>query len=290
MTPRDSIIILACNKAEYTRACLDALLTTDPIRFEVVLVDNGSTDGTSAMLDELDPRFAAAGSRLRVVRNADNVGAIAGRNQAMEIAEGENFIFLDNDTVVCAPGWLDGLLDALQSEPEAGIVGPKLCFAFDPHWIQCAGVGISRTGRVQFRGRGEPRDDPRFSRRQEVQSLISACFLFRRSLYEEIGGLDEAFSPVQFEDFDFCYRARARGYRVIYVPEVEVLHWESVTSDGTVALPNTYLIIRNGLTFKRRWRPMFEKENGPADADCAWRVIEAPSLDGGRRRVGGRTE
>ncbi len=137
---------------------------------------------------------------------------------------------------------------------------------------------------MQFRGRGDPADDPRYAKQEDVQALISACFIFRRRLYDEIGGLDEAFNPIQYEDFDFCYRARRRGYRVVFTPDPVVYHWESVTSDGTRAIPNRYVIIKNGLLFKKRWRHMFEKENGPTDAETRWRFIEMPSLDGQRRR------
>lgn len=287
MKPSESIIILACGKASYTQACLRSLLKTRPARFEVVVVDNGSADRTPDMLASMQGEFAAAGSRIRVLRNETNVGACRGRNQAMGVAEGEYFVFLDNDCVICDPAWIETLRAALEEQAGIGIVGPKMIYPFEPHWIQCAGVGVSRSGRIQFRGRGEPRDDPLYSKRKEVQTLISACFLFPRSLYEEIGGLDEAFSPVQFEDFDFCYRAREKGYHCLYVPEAEMQHWESVTSDGTAALPNTYLIVKNGLKFKKRWRHMFAAENGPKDSDCRWRVIEAPGLDGCARRVGG---
>ena len=286
MTPQDSIIVLACDKADYTEACLRSLLRSAPIRFEAVVVDNGSTDRTPDMIAQLEPEFHAAGSRLRVIHNAENLGACRGRNQAMAIAAGEYFIFLDNDCVVCDPHWIEKLRSVITEEPGAAIVGPKLCYPFEPHRIQCAGVGVSRSGRIQFRGRGEPRDDPRYNQRIEVQTLISACFLFPRHLYEQLGGLDEGFSPIQFEDFDFCYRARAAGWRAFCEPAAEMFHWESVTSDGTVTLPNTYLIIRNGMRFKRLWRHMFEKEDGPSDDECKWRVMEAPALDGRARRVG----
>jgi GT2 family glycosyltransferase len=193
-------------------------------------------------------------------------------------------VFLDNDTVIPDPSWLEKLRAVLHSDRRIGIVGPKLCYPFEPRRIQCAGVGISRTGRVQFRGRGETADDPRFSRVEDVQTLISACFMFRRSLYDEIGGLDEVFNPIQYEDFDFCYRARSRGYRVVYTPDPVVLHWESVTSDGTPNLRNRYVIIKHGLLFKERWRHIFENENGPRDEETQWKVIEVPSPEGMRRR------
>ncbi len=288
MPPSESIIILACDKASYTEQCLRSLLSASPIRFEVIVVDNGSTDHTPQLLRDMAPAFDAAGASLRVIRNQTNLGACRGRNQGLAAAQGRYLVFLDNDCVISDPNWIETLRAAIEAQPRPALAGPKICYPFEPHDIQCAGVGISPSGRVQFRGRGEPRSDPRFNQRRQVQALISACLMFPREIYEAIGGLDEAYSPVQFEDFDFCYRAKAAGYLVLYVPEAEVYHWESVTSGGTAALPNTYLIIKNGLRFKKTWRHVFEKEHGPPDAECSWRVITAPGLDGQARRLGAR--
>jgi GT2 family glycosyltransferase len=200
------------------------------------------------------------------------------------MSRGDYCVFMDNDIMALSADWASGLVDVLEEEADAGVVGPKLIYPFEPHRIQCAGVGISRTGRVQFRGRGCERDDPKFAERTQVQCLISACFMFPRSLYEEIGGMDEAFNPIEFEDFDWVYRAREAGYRALYDPSVEMYHWESITSDGTERLPNTYLIVKHGVLFKKRWRHMFAVEDGPADEDCRWERIEVPSLEGRRTR------
>jgi len=279
-----SVIMLSHNKRRYTRAALESLLATRGIELEVILVDNGSTDGTPQMLEELEPRFRSRGVTLRWHLNSSNAGCCTARNQGMEMARGDYLAFMDNDVVVPDGGWAIGLVRALEEEPGAAIVGPKLLYPFPPHPIQCAGVGVSRSGRVQFRGRGFPRETPRFNVRQEVQCLISACFVFRRRLYEEIGGLDEAFNPIEYEDLDFCYRARQAGGRCIYEPTVELYHWESITSEGTPKLPNTYLIIKHGLLFKRRWRHMFEREQGPPDSECKWVPITMPSPEGRRTR------
>ena len=280
----DSIILLTHNKAIYTEQCLRSLLTTRPASFEAVVLDNGSTDETLALLDRLKPEFAAIGAVLHVIACGSNIGCCTARNRGIEAARGDTIVFLDNDTVIVDPAWLETLRAVLGRDTNTGIVGPKVCYPFEPYWIQCAGVGISRTGRVQFRGRGEPRDDPRFNRTEEVQALISACFMFPKSLTDEIGGLDEAFNPIQYEDLDFCYRARSKGYRVVYTHETEVHHWESITSDGTPVLHNEYLIIKHGMLFKKRWRHMFEHENGPSDEETKWKIITMPSLEGERSR------
>jgi GT2 family glycosyltransferase len=279
-----SAIILTHNKRKYTRQCLESLIPSAGVELEVIVVDNGSTDGTPDLLMELEERFEAEGHRLRWHLNDENVGCCTARNQGLELAEGDYCAFLDNDVMAVGEDWASGLVEVLEEEPDAGIVGPKMIYPFEPHWIQCAGVGISPNGRVQFRGRGEPRDAEQFSRRREAQCLISACFLFPRALYEEIGGLDEAFNPIEFEDFDFCYRARQAGWRCIYEPGVEMYHWESITSEGTRKLPNTYLIVKHGMLFKERWRHMFEQEDGPPDSECKWKPITMPSLEGERTR------
>jgi len=279
-----SIIILAHNKAAYTRACLRSILDAGVRDVEVIVLDNGSTDETPDVLEGFVPAFRRAGGDLRILRRETNIGCCTARNQCMEAAGGRYYVFLDNDTLIVDPRWLDKMAAVLEEAPENRIVGPKICYPFKPHWIQCAGVGISRTGRVQFRGRGEPADDPRFARKEEVQAVISACMMFDADLPREIGGLDEAFNPIQYEDLDFCYRARERGGRVLYTPDPVVHHWESITSDGTPALPNTYLIIKHGLLFKQRWRHRFEKEDGPPDEATRWRTIEMPSLEGRRKR------
>jgi len=278
-----SIIILTHNKSEYTGRCLESILQTIGTPFEVIVVDNGSTDATPELLAEMKGRYEAAGAGFHVQFNGRNVGCSTARNAGMRRAGGRYIVFLDNDTMVADAAWLAKLAAPMEEDPAVRITAPKMTYPFAPHCIQCAGVGISRSGRVAFLGRGEARGDPRFNVRREVQCVISACMMFPKALADEIGGLDEAFNPIQFEDLDFCYRARAKGYKAVYVPTVEVHHWESITSDGTPALPNRYLIIKHGLLFKQRWRHLFETEDGPSEEETHWRPIEVPSLGGFRK-------
>jgi len=280
---RVSVIILTLNKRLYTWACLESLLLSEGVQLEVIVVDNGSTDGTLDMLVQMRELFERRGLVLRWLGNVDNVGCSVGRNQGLEMACGDYCVFMDNDVVAADKEWAPKLMQALEEEG-ASLVGPKLIYPVAPHLIQCAGVGISKGGRVQFRGRGQARDAAEFNERRECQALISACFMFPYRLYQEIGGLDEAFGPIEFEDLDFCYRARAHGYRAIYEPSVEMYHWESITSEGTQKLPNTYYIIKHGMLFKERWRHLFEKENGPSEEDCRWQRLNVPSIEGGRER------
>ncbi len=279
-----SVVVLAHNHARYTRACLRSVLTTTPPEVEIIALDNGSTDETPAMLAEMKAEAGEVGVRMKVLSPGSNLGCSTARNLCVERAGGSEVVFMDNDIEVPDPEWLEKLRRVLYSDEGIAIAGPKLCYPFEPHDIQCAGVGISKSGRVLFRGRGAPRDSDEFSRQEDVQCLISACWIFRRSLYDEIGGLDEAYNPIQYEDFDFCYRARSKGYRVVYSPDPVIYHWESITSDRTPSLNNRYVIIRNGMTFKKRWRHMFEAEDGPSDEATQWQFKDLPTIEGERRR------
>lgn len=276
--PRVSVVTLTHNKLDYTRRCLASLLQTTGVLWELVVVDNGSTDGTPAWVEEFRETAAGSGVAVTLLRNTGNIGCSTARNQGAAVARGTRLVFADNDVALRSRGWLTRLERVLESDSAVAIAGPKLVYPVPPHRIQCAGVGISRTGRVLFRGRGESREDPRFNRAEDVQCLISACFMVRRDVFEAAGGFDEAFNPVEFEDFDLCYRVRSRGRRVVYEPSVEMYHFESVTTAGTPALPNTGLIIRHGLLFKKRWRHLFEQEAGPADAETAWRRLRVGTL------------
>jgi len=275
-----SIIVVSYNKAPYTKVCLESVLAADPIPSQVVAIDNGSRDGSVEYLQERLAGLAAGqGVGFALVRNDTNVGACTARNQGLGLARGRHIIFMDNDVVVRTRRWLAILAELLDSEDDIGIVGPKLLYPFEPYDIQEAGVGISRTGRVRYFGRGEPRDSPEHNVRRECQCLISACWLMKRRVTDDVGGLDEVFNPAQFEDFDLCYRARAAGWRVLYEPAAQMYHFESVTTDGSVDVNYRYITVKNGLVFKRRWHGMFSQEDGPADEECEWARLETRPLE-----------
>jgi len=269
--PLVSVILLAHNKAAYTQRCLQGLAATPYRPWELLAVDNGSSDSTRALLDDYQERLEK--KRVAVTRLSfeENVGAVTARNQAMTRAEGELLVFLDNDVVPRTLSWMDRLADYLAEHPEVGAVAPKLVYPTAPYDIQCAGCEVSPTGRVNFRGRGEPRGAGEFNAARECQALISACWMMPASAVRAVGPLDEGFSPVQYEDIDYCYRLREAGYQVVYLPTVEMYHFENVTTGRTEALNYRYLTVKNGLRFKNKWRRRFSKEGGPPDEEMTWR-------------------
>lgn len=274
-----SLIIVNCNKRAYTEVCLSSLLrsTYEPVEF--IAIDNGSTDGTVEWLEQFRGECGEQGIRCEVIANGANVGACTARNQGMEVADGEYIAFLDNDAAVRTADWIERLRGALDESAENAICGPKLVFPFEPYAIECAGVDISPTGRPRYRGRGAPCDSPEFNVRREVQALISAVWLMKAKLVREIGVLDEAFNPAQYEDLDYCYRAREAGQRVLYEPAAEMYHFENVTTDGSAGVNFRYVTIKNGMEFKRRWRHMFSQEGGPPDRETQWQPLETRPLE-----------
>ncbi len=270
-----SVVIVNYNKATYTRLCLESMLSVRDVPGQVIAIDNGSADDTLAYLeDELPGLAEAAGVECQVIANPANAGACTARNQGLARVSQPYIVFIDNDVAVRSADWLRILQETLESADDIGVVGPKLVYPFEPYAIQCAGVGISRTGRVQYRGRGAVIDALEFNQPREAQCLISACWLMRRAVVEQVGNLDEVFNPAQFEDFDLCYRARERGWRVMYEPAAVMYHYESVTTAGSQGVNYKYITIKNGLEFKRRWQHLFEHEDGPEDAACSWAKME----------------
>ncbi|HET9732182.1 MAG TPA: glycosyltransferase family 2 protein [Acidimicrobiales bacterium] len=219
-----SIIIPLYNKAEYTEACLVALAAvTQPGTYELVLVDNGSTDGTGALLGTLGPDS-------RIIRNPTNLGFAKACNQGAAVATGRHLVFLNNDTEP-HPGWLEPLVQILDSEPDVGIVGAKLLFP--DGLVQHAGVWMVTNERWDSLDgyhrlyRTVP-DDPLVNERADLPAVTGACMAVRREAFTAAGGFDEAYWNGN-EDVELCLRARAAGYRVVYDPRSTLTHHESVS-------------------------------------------------------------
>jgi GT2 family glycosyltransferase len=275
MSARFAILILAHNKVAYTRRCLDSIPSSTAQDLQIVLVDNGSQDETPELFATFRAQYPKY--QVEILTLPENRGAIVGRNLGMAQLRGEYWVFMDNDIVVRSGGWLEGLAERLQSDPRIGVVGPKLVYPQAPHAIQCAGCEVTPEGQIVFRGRGEANAAPSFNHSCDCQTLISACWMLPRQVAEEIGPLDERFSPVQFEDIDYCYRIREVGYRCVYESAVEMYHFENVTTGGTGALNYPYLTVKNGLKFKQKWKHRFSMENGPSQ--WSWKELPTQCID-----------
>ncbi len=233
-----SIIIPTWNKSELTRQCLTALASaTTDVSFEVIIVDNGSTDGTREVL-------AGLKGDVQIILNDQNLGFAKACNQGARAARGKYLVFLNNDTIP-QPQWLNPLVSEVEEYPEVGIVGSKLLFADGS--IQHAGVIFMRSITTAYHiYRSAPRTDPGVNQRRVFQAVTAACMLIRRELFEESHGFDEAFIN-GFEDVDLCLKVREKGYQVIYQPRSVLYHLESQTpSRGDRDEHNSRLL-------KKRW-------------------------------------
>lgn len=253
-----AIVMLAHNGAEFTRLALESILQASTYPREIFVVDNASADEIPALLVEFAPRFTAAGIVFQTWRNAENKGCSVARNEAWAKVTSKYTVLMDNDAAVCSRDWLSRFIACFEEHPKLRILGAKMIYPFKPHLIQCAGVAISPLGRIAFRGRGADRSDIRYQAYWQTWALISASWMMRTDLRQEIGMLDETFHPVQYEDLDLCVRARLAGWEVAYTPLVEMYHFEGKTTASVGAEEYKANIARNSFKFRQRYHDLFK--------------------------------
>ncbi|HDP70607.1 MAG TPA: glycosyltransferase [Actinobacteria bacterium] len=222
-----SIIIPVFNKLKYTKQCLEALIENTPDElYEVIVVDNASTDGTKEFLACLE-------GDVKIITNEENLGFAKACNQGAKAASGKYLVFLNNDTKV-TPNWLDEMVKCVQEDEKRAVVGAKLLYPDDT--IQHAGVAVTDSPHPIFPHHihhKKPSDAPEVNVMKEYQAVTGACMLVQRNLFEKLGGFDEKFLN-GYEDVDFCFRVREAGYRVFYCPTSVIYHYESI-SEGRFA-------------------------------------------------------
>src|SRR5579875_1781746 len=215
--PRLSILLVLYNRAELSLACLRSLQPRlAEVGAEVILVDNASRDNTGTLLDRL--------CGTTVIRNRDNRGFPVAVNQAAEAAEGEFLLLLNNDTEVLGDS-LGAALRFLESNPDAGAAGGRIILLDGT--LQEAGCTFWRAGHAFQYGRGDSPTAAEYLFQRDVDYCSAAFLMTRRQLFAEMGGLDTAFSPGYFEDGDYCVRLWRAGWRVVYLPQVAILHYEN---------------------------------------------------------------
>lgn len=217
-----SIIVLCCNELDYTKLCLESVLRHTRVPYELILVDNGSTDETPQYLESLLAR--AGPQRVKIIRNAANVGFARGCNQALEKARGSYLVFLNNDTIV-TPAWLENLVAwSFHDWPHVGMVGPLTNYAAAPQQIPAGYTDLKDLDEFALRrGRDYSHKALRHDR------LIGFCLLLRRDVFKAIGGFDERYGLGFFEDDDLSVRVRRAGYSLLIALNVYIHHFGSRT-------------------------------------------------------------
>lgn len=224
--PRVSLIIPTRDRVDLLKRCVESLLRiTEYPSFEVIIVDNGSTD--RATLDFLE--VAKSSSNIRVVRVEGPFNFARLNNEAARVARGQIIGLLNNDLEVLEPGWLKEMV-SLACKPDVGAVGALLLYP--NRLVQHAGVVLGIGGWAGHAHKGFPEVSLGYSGRlslaSEFSAVTGACLLLRKTLYEEVGGLDEKLA-VACNDVDFCLRLRSAGYRNIFTPFAKLLHHESAS-------------------------------------------------------------
>jgi glycosyltransferase involved in cell wall biosynthesis/GT2 family glycosyltransferase len=214
-----SIIIPVHNRAELTEKCLEALsAANDQATYEVIIVDNHSTDDTARVLQAVE-------GDIKVLRESTNRGFAAACNLGARLAEGDYLVFLNNDTEV-REGWLDSLLSCARSNRQVGAIGAKLIYPAGD--IQHAGVAISEKGIPYHVFQHFAADHPAVCEQRDMQAITAACMLVPRDVYNAMQGFDQEYVN-GFEDIDFCLRLRKNNLRVIYCPTAQITHHEEST-------------------------------------------------------------
>ncbi len=249
-----SVIIVNYNGGRILRECLDRLWRELRPGWQVLLVDNASADGSADGIEALYPG-------LSVIRNADNAGFARANNQAMRLATGACVLLLNPDVTI-EPGAIATAIAYLDSHPDVSMLGPKILLA-DGRPDPAARRSFKTPETYLFKMTGLSRlfpRHPRFGRYYlsylddgeiaDVDSIVGAFMLVRRSVIDEIGMLDERFF-MYCEDEDWCWRAKQAGGRVVYHPGV-VVHHRKGSSSRTVPLRMAYHFHRSLFLYHRK--------------------------------------
>ena len=237
-----SIIIPVLDRLEFTRQCLDRIWrnTSDDVGYEVVVVDNGSSDGTH----EWFSRETAFPRPVRYHRNAENLGFAKANNVGARLATGDQLLFLNNDTLV-QPQWLTEMMRVRRSNSAIGVVGIKQLFPYT-NTIYHTGIVFTSDGRPEHL---YPHLDallPHVNKEREYQAVMGACFLIDRALFDDCAGFDEAYRN-GYEDIDLCMKVRQRGRKIVCCTSAYIYHYGQI-SEGRTAEDD-----RNAALFAQRW-------------------------------------
>jgi GT2 family glycosyltransferase len=245
MWPRVSIIIVNYNSGKHLGSCLASLRRQTYTDYEVILVDNGSTDGSVDLIEKEFPEIV-------VIRNANNLGFGHACNLGTGYASGEHFAFLNPDTVV-AVDWLEHLVRNLTENSTIALVTPKVLLFSCPDRIDTCGNDVHITGLASSRGWGKPAID--YDESEPVCAISGAAFLIPARVFQQVGQLDSDFF-LYFEDTDLSWRVQLAGHGCLYVSEACVYH-DHTPSDPT---PEKYFYLERNryrtLLKNLRWRTL----------------------------------
>jgi GT2 family glycosyltransferase len=251
VSKRASVIIVNWNGLAYLQQCCAALALQSFTDYEVVLVDNGSTDGSVAWVSEAYPH-------VRVVANRTNLGFAEANNIGIRESSGEYVVVLNNDAYP-EPQWLEALITVAEWEPGVGMVASQVRLLAAPETMDSAGIEVDTLGMAWNRHYGLPAEEEPAQPLEVFGPSGSAAF-YRRSMLAEIGLFDARYFAY-YEDVDLAWRARRAGWRCLYAPNARVHHVHSATGGKLSGFKAYYL----GLN---KWRTLFK--HYPFGQMAAW--------------------
>lgn len=223
--PLVSIVALSYNQVDYTDKFVESVIKYTDSAFELIIIDNASSKESIAHLQKLDEKY----KELKVIYNDQNVGFPKGINQAIQAAKG-SYILVANNDIMVTDGWLERMIEVAESDESIGLVGP----------ISNSVSGVQLDNNAKYSTMEEMYEyssivkDRNKGKLEAFPRIAFLCTLIKREVIDKIGGLDERFTPGNFEDDDFCLRAQLAGYKTIIVKDVFIHHFGSVsfTADG----------------------------------------------------------
>jgi len=263
--PMVSVVVPTKNQLALLKRCVETVLKlTEYANYELIVVDNGSDEADAcAYLQAIEDKYEEIGSRLRVLRHPGPFNFSAMNNRAVsEAARGDYICMLNNDAAPLDGAWL-GEMMALARRPDVGVVGAKL--TYPDGRIQHGGVILGV-------GWGSPADHPyigdpgnsmgywgRLLVAQDFSAVTAACCVTRRTVWDEVGGLDEESFAVAYNDVDYCLKVREAGYLVAWTPDARLLHEASVSQRSDVEAraleEKNARFARERLAMYRKWMP-----------------------------------
>ncbi len=253
--PEISLIIPVYRHAELTRMCLASIAErTAGVSYELIVID----DEADAASRELLTGVRGA----RVLVNDTNLGYLRSVNRAARMARGRWLVLCNNDIEV-GTGWLAAMYECAKASPDIGIVTPK--YLYPDRSLNEAGAIIWQDGTGWNYGRGEGPNDCYFEFRRDVDYGSAAALMVKASLWHDIGGYDERYVPMYYEDADVCFAAREHGLRVVYEPTAHVVHVEGASAGTDVTSGPKRHQETNRVKFVEKWQERLQSDQFPSD-------------------------
>lgn len=259
--PVASIIIPVFNQIEYTKLAIESIRKYTNIPYEIIVIDNASTDGTFEYLSSLGD--------IKLIRNSQNYGFPKAINQGIAVAKGKYIVVLNNDVIV-TDRWLERLIEHFKDDESIGIIGPVSNFVSGVQVLNGVEKIYSMNGvvdekllqnfanEIYMKNKGEKFLFPR---------IAGLCMVIKREVIEKIGGFDERFTPGNFEDDDYCLRANLAGFKVAIARDVFIHHFGSKSFKADGVKKYIELLKRNEKIFIKKWgatpREIFTRNKKP---------------------------